>query len=286
MIRWAAFLVAAACGAVEPAWDWLPSAADDDRPCEIHLTAAEGWSPVDGGKLASERSGGQLILRFEPRQTPSVAVAGPEGRRLTVQLVQPGHGNGLTCDSDGHLRVGADAGILAVPRREAAADRRWGILRAFEHTRHEPCRLRVDPPASTASGLPMLTRQIAAVQGMAPGGSGVLVVLSGDDRFAAWKHREYRQALAWLVADLAARGATHVVLVEPACPAVDEPLLAPLRAQVRDVANAYRCTAVDTSQLGTHDGWEQSPGVLGTTLNATGRQRLDALLAPWLASGG
>lgn len=286
MIRLVSMCLAAACAAAEPAWDWLPYAADDDRPCEIHLTAPEGWRPVDAGSLESERTAEQLILRFEPRRLPALSVSGPDGRRLSVQLLRPGHGAGLLCDGDGRLRIAGDASILAVPRREAAADRRWGILRALERTRHEPCRVRLDPPAATQPGLPALTRQIAAAQSLVLGGSGVLVVLSGDDRFAAWKHREYRQALAWLVADLAARGASHVVLVEPACPAVDEPLLASLRAQVRDVASAYRCSVVDTSQLGAHDGWELSPGVLGTTLNRIGQQRLDALLGPWLTSGG
>jgi hypothetical protein len=286
MIRFASLCLAAACAAAEPAWDWLPYAADDDRSCEIHLTAPNSWRAVEASSLTAERSGDQLILRFEPRQLPSLAVAGPEGHRLSVQLVRPGQGNGLACDGDGRLRIGADASILAVPRREAAADRRWGILRALERTKHEPCRVRLDPPAQTQSGLPLLTRQIAAAQSLALAGSGVLVVLSGDDRFAAWKHREYRQALAWLVADLAARGASHVVLVEPSCPAVDEPLLAPLRAQVRDVANAYRCSVVDATQLGAHDGWELSPGVLGTVLNPTGRQRLETLLGPWLTNRG
>jgi hypothetical protein len=54
-----------------------------------------------------------------------------------------------------------------------------------------------EPPAD-ALGLPVLGRQIAAAQTLELRGSGVLVLLSGDDRFAAWKHREYRQALAWL----------------------------------------------------------------------------------------
>ncbi len=286
MIRLACLCLAAACTAAEPAWDWLPYAADDDRACEIHLTAPESWRAVDARSLTAERGGEQLILRFEPRQLPALSVTGPEGRRLTVQLVRPGEGKDLVCDGEARLRLAGDACILAVPRREAAADRRWGILRALERTKHEPCRVRLDPPAATQSGLPALTRQIAAAQSLALKGAGVLVVLSGDDRFAAWKHREYRQALAWLVADLAARGASHVVLVEPSCPAVDEPLLAPLRAQVRDVANAYRCSVVDATQLGAHDGWELSPGVLGTALNRTGQQRLETLLGPWLSSGG
>lgn len=281
-----AILLAACAAAVEPAWDWLPRAADDDRTCEVHLTAPEGWRAATGETIEAQRSGEQLVLRFEPRRTPLLTVAGPDGRQLSVRLVAPGNGNGLTCDGEGRLLCAGDAAILAVPRREAAADRRWGILRALERPGTAPCRLRLDPPAASGQGVPALSRQIAAAQPLAPSGAGVLVVLSGDDRFAAWKHREYRQALAWLVADLAARGASHVVLVEPTCPAVDEPLLAPLRAQVRDVANAYRCSVVNTVPLGAHDGWEVAPGVLGPALNRSGQERLAALLAPWTANGG
>lgn len=285
MIRLACILAAACCAAAEPVWDWLPTAADDDRTCELHLTASDGWEPTALSGLASERAAGQLILRFSPRTVPALDVAGPGGRRIGVRLLAPGHGAGLACDGDGQLGIGGDAAILAVPRREAAADRRWGILRLFDRDVRHPCSLRLPAPMPSAPGRAVLTSQIAAAQALQVSGAGVLVELSGDDRFAAWKHREYRQALAWLVADLAARGATHVVLVEPTCPVVDEPLLAPLRAQVRDVAVAYRCSAIDTTAIGEHACWEVSPGVLGTALNRTGRERLEGLLGPWLAGG-
>ncbi len=281
-----ALALASVLAAAEPAWDWLPRAADDDRRCELHLAAPDTWSavPVDG--LIATREDGQLVLLFEPQRVAAVSVNGPQNRRLTVELVSPGKGAGLTCDEHGQLLRAGSAAILAVPRREAAADRRWGMLRAFDQRKAEPCTVFLAEPPASALGPPVLGRQVAAAQALDPRGSGVLVHLSGDDRFAAWKHREYRQALAWLVADLAARGASHVVLVEPACPLVDEPLLAPLRAQVRDVARAYRCAAVDTTALGGHDGWEASPGVLGRTLNATGIARRVRLLADWLAVSG
>jgi hypothetical protein len=280
-----AVLLAAGAHGAEPAWDWLPRAADDDRICELHLAAPDGWSAVPADGLSARREDGQLVLLFEPSRLSTVSATGPQNRRLSVELVPPGKGAGLACDDDGQLTRGGSAAILAVPRREAAADRRWGMLRAFEQRKAEPCATTLPAPPPGALGLPVLGRQIAAAQALELRGSGVIVHLSGDDRFAAWKHREYRQALAWLVADLAARGASHVVLVEPCCPQVDEPVLAPLRAQVRDVARAYRCTAVDTTPLGGHDGWEVSPGVLGRTLNAAGTARRDQLLAGWLPVG-
>ncbi len=280
----AALCLVGCLAAGEPAWDWLPRAADADRPCEIHLTAPSTWQSANTPGLVSSRLADQLILTFEPQRLPQVLVHGPADRQLTIRCLAPGLGAELTTDSDGRLRIGEDAVVLAVPRREAAADRRWGILRVFAGDRVESCSSIIDEPAPL-SGLPALTRQIAASQSVRPTG-GVLVMLSGDDRFAAWKHREYRQALAWLVGDLATRGATHVVLVEPTCPATDEPLLAPLRLQVRDVARAYRCTAVNTVELGEHALWEQSPGVLGTQLNASGTAKRTLLLLPWLNRGG
>ena len=280
-------LFAAGLVAAEPAWDWLPRAADDDRLCELHLAIPDaGWSatPCDG--LEARRETGQLVLLFEPRRVTQVEVRGPQNRSLAVHLIKPGQGAGLSADGEGRLRHQDSAAVLAVPRREAAADRRWGVLRALDHDRILVCTQVLAEPPPAPLGVPALTRLIAAAQSLDPRGGGVLVQLPGDDRFAAWKHREYRQALAWLVADLAARGATHVVLAEPTCPQVDEPLLAPLRAQVRDVARAYRCTAVDTAPLGDHAGWESAPGVLGRGLNATGIARRDQLLAGWLPVRG
>lgn len=285
MIRWLCICAAAVCYAGDPAWDWLPAAADDDRICEIHLTAPDGWRELPDARVEASRVDGQIVLRFEPRQIASVAVAGPDERRLGIRLIAPGQATGLQSDALGRLRIGTDAAILAVPRREAAADRRWGILRLFERHRHAACSVRLDPPASTTPGVPALTRQIAQAQSTEVRGRGVLIALSGDDRFAAWKHREYRQALAWLVADLAARGASHVVLLEPACPSVDQPLLTPLLAQVRDVATAYRCNLISAASLAEHAAWEIAPGVLGTSLNAAGRERLETLLRPWLGDG-
>jgi hypothetical protein len=285
--RWAMLLVlAAATAAAEPAWDWLPRSADDDRTCELHLAAPEGWTAQPAVGLEARREAGQLVLRFEPRVVPTITVRGPQDRHLMVHLVAPGLGAGLSATADGSLQLDGSAAIVAVPRREAAADRRWGVLRAFDHASIERCAHVLAGADASALGIPSLTRQIAAAQRFDPRGGGVLVELSGDDRFAAWKHREYRQTLAWLVADLAARGATQVVLLEPMCPLVDEPLLAPLRAQVRDVARAYRCNAIDTTGLGDHACWESAPGVLGQMLNTAGKARRDQLLAVWLPSGG
>ena len=132
-------------------------------------------------------------------------------------------------------------------------------------------------------GEPALMAEAVAAQRLAVTGQGVLIRLDGADRWAGWKHREYRQVLAWLVADCFARGALRVVLVEPCAPSPDGPALAPLRAQVQDVSRAYRCAAVTTQTMSKDTYWEIAPGVLGTSLNAGGQQALAALLAPYVA---
>jgi hypothetical protein len=84
-----------------------------------------------------------------------------------------------------------------------------------------------------------------------------------------------------LAADLAARGARRVVLVEPCGPGVIDSQLAPLRRLARDVAAAYRLTTVETAALRDDRFWLASPGVLALRLNADGNTALDRLLAPW-----
>jgi uncharacterized protein YcfJ len=272
--------------AAEPAWDWLPRAADDDRPCEIHLTAGAGWAADPMPGLAGERHADQLILRFEPRLVPRIRVSGPDQRSLAIRLVEPGSAQGLACDEGGRLSLDGESAILAVPRREAAADRRWGIIRMFDRTEPQPCTVRLAASSVGRTGTAQLISLAALSQTIPMGGAAVLIELPGEDRFAAWKHREYRQALAWLVADCAARGAIRVVLVEPVCPQVDEPILAPLRQQVRDVANAYRCPVIDTTRLGDHRWWETAPGLLGQQLNQAGAAEAARLLGAWVPRGG
>jgi hypothetical protein len=277
----AAILLAISAAAGDAAWDWLPHAADDDRPCELHLTPADGWTVAEPDSAVTRISDGQLHITVLPQRADTIRCRGPAGTEMQVRLVAPGHGHGMDTDAAGNLRLGAAAAILAVPRREAAADRRWGFLRSLSTPRPAPCDLVLPEPAAVTWGSPALTRQVAAAQQVDVQGRSVLVELSGLDRFAGWKHREYRQTLAWLMADLAARGATRVVLEAPYAPTADAALLAPLRAQARDVAQAYRCTLIDTAALDDHANWETAPGILGQTLNPVGIGRRDEVLRLW-----
>lgn len=276
-----AALFAATLSASEPVWDWLPHAVDDDRPAELHLAAPDGWT----GPPGSRRADGQIIIPADPRSRTDIAVTGPHDRRLTVRMVAPGGGAGLSADADGRLRLGEATAVLAVPRRESEQDRRWSILRRVEGVRDQPCRILLDEPPPGPDGTPSLTRQIAAAQAIDPRGSGVLIALPAADRLAAWKHREYRQALAWLCADLAARGATHLALLEPPAPRADERLSMPLAEQARDVARAFRARCLAADALNAPELWEISPGLLGRALNARGREVRSGLLRPLLITG-
>jgi hypothetical protein len=273
-------LLVSALTTAEPVWDWLPHAVDDDRPAELHLAAPDGWT----GPPGSRRADGQIIIPADPRSRVDIAVSGPQDRRLTVRMVAPGGGAGLSTDADGRLRLGEAAAVLAVPRREAEQDRRWSILRRVEGVRDLPCRILLDEPPPGPDGTPSLTRQIAAAQEIDPRGAGVLIALPGADRLAAWKHREYRQAIAWLCADLAARGATHIALLEPPAPRADERLAAPLAEQARDAARAFRARCIAADALAAAECWEVSPGLLGRTLNARGREVRSGLLRPLLVT--
>lgn len=267
-------------GGEAPAWDWLPHAVDDDLPTEFLLAADPRWQAEAQAGLTAERRDAVLALRLVPRLCRTAAVAGPGGARIAVALAAPGEGSALRTDAEGRLRQGEDFAVLSVPRREAAADRRWGLLRGLGATATRTDVELALPAAATGPAATLLAL-VAAAQALDPRGRSVLVALPGEDRLAGWKHREYRQVLAWLVADLAARAATRIVLVEPCCPKVDEPLMQPLRAQARDVAAAFRCGIVDTTALGEHRLWQTAGGIIGPRLNADGEAERRRLLAGW-----
>ena len=242
-----------------------------------------GWSAVDAAGAAISLHGDQqtLTVAFTPLDKGEVRVVLANGeRRLAIACVRPGEGTGLTLDAQGRLHRGADLAVLALPRLEAQADRRWAVLTLLERPPPQPCTVTVSEP-QVAWGEPALLAQLCASQLLQPRDAGVLVRLSGADRMAGWKQREYRQVLAWLVADLLARGALRVVLVEPVAPAVEAAVVQPLRSQIADIARTYHCRVVETAALGKDADWEVAAGVLGSSLNAVGQAALRELLQPF-----
>ena len=153
-------------------------------------------------------------------------------------------------------------------------------MRFSDATTPLPCPVTIQADQGVGGDGGILSAVINA-QKAAVASCNTLVLVPSSDQGAGWKHREYRQVLAWLVSDLQSRHATHVVLVDPVAPEVLRPDITPLITQVQDVADAYHCRIVALRGLSQDRYWLVSPGVLGTTLNAEGRSALDAALGPW-----
>ncbi len=283
---------AAGAGAAEPPsigiWDHLPTACYLEEVLPVVLRpvgGASGWSarlepgaqpvPVE---VAADATTCAVQVAL-PATARSLHLAG-NGRALALRLVTPGAGAALVLGADQRLHQAADPAVLVLNRVEATEDRRWHWLQKSDEG--QPCRVRLAAPAVAWGESPLLA-QIVASQSLRFTGEGVLIELSGLDRLVAWKHRAYRQAVAWLVADCFARGAVRVVLAEPAAPAVEARTLTALLAQVRDVATSYKATTIDCGPLAREAFWESAPGVLGLTLNEAGRRERERLFAPVLA---
>lgn len=273
------------------AWDWLPVAGYEREALELALRPvadAADWSADAEPDLSLVVAEGAGVVRVTVPATATpqrIQLSGPardhDPERIGIAFVRPGDGAGLSMDRLGRLHRGRDWAVLVLPRIEAIADRRWAMLLPRPDARPEPCAIELDSPSALGDGQPPLAAQIAAAQNLAVQGQAVLIHLAAADRLSGWSQRTWRQSLAWLAADLAARGARRVVLVEPCGPGLIDSQLAPLRRLARDVAAAYRVTTVDTGSLQDDRYWLASPGVLALTLNAAGLAARDRLLAPW-----
>jgi hypothetical protein len=246
--------------------------------------SAGSWRASAGGRAleATVGNGGDTVDLHLPLTgaIPGVVQFSSAGLTRTVRLVQPGAGAALAVDADGRLVSGADAAVLVVDRTEADNDRRWSQLRHIGSEEALHCGLTIESPPVRAGDSALLAG-IAADQTMAVKGQNVLLLVPGADCLASWKHREFRQALAWMVSDLHCRGASHVVLAPPLVPPLEGALATPLADEMLDVAHAYHCRTVDLSELEDERYWLMAPGVQGPSLNAEGRARLAQLLEPW-----
>ncbi len=271
----------------ESTWDYLPLVGYEQEELSLALRpfgGTAGWSAADAQGAAIALNGDQQTLSFSftPAGQGAISVVlASSDRRIAIDFIHPGGGAELALDAQGRLHRGQDLAVLVLPRLEAQADRRWAVLGLLERPTVQPCAATVEEP-QVRWGEPALVAQICASQRLQPKGAGVLVRLAGADRNAGWKQREYRQALAWLVADLLARGAERVVLVEPVAPQAEAAVVQPLRVQIADVARTYHCRVVETATLGRDADWEVASGVLGSSLNARGQAACAELLRPYL----
>jgi hypothetical protein len=287
-------------------WDWLPTAGYDGEALVIALRVgpdAAHWRACRAPDNSEPTAGpvpdvpltvadGVLTLDLVPG--PPVPALSPANRdhvifmamapatpAVDLHLVRPGAAQPLALDALGRLTAAGAPAILVLPRLEADGDRRWQTLRWFSSQPTIRCALTLTAPR-VPPGQSDLLALIAAAHATDPAGRDVLIVLGPGDRLVGWNHRAYRQALAWLVADLAARGAGHLVIAGPYAPAADADRIAPLIAQVDDIGTAYRCRTIPLTTLAPAANWEIAPGILGPQLNPTGAAALHTLLAPWL----
>lgn len=273
--------------AATPSWSYAPLVTYEDEAATVMLSpavAGDGWRVVDQTDVLADAPilrDGHLILAVPPRWA-QLLLRASDGRTCALRFVRPGEARDLVIDGHGHPLIAGVRVVLVLSRLEARADRRWGMLRESTDRAPKPCALMLPAPTG-AEGVPLLTAQVRDAQALAVRGQGVLIELAAADRFAGWKHREYRQCLAWLVADLQARGAAHIALAPPVAARPFDDDLLPLRHQVADVAAAYRCRLVEVEALSDPACWLVSPGVFGLTLNPSGEARRAAILAPWRA---
>jgi hypothetical protein len=280
-MRWAGVLVAAATVALAadeaPSWDWLPAAVWHGEGFDVALRAPGAWTAeAPGGTVASERRG--EVVQVHVEGTPAAVTLRAGARTITLRLVAPGAGAGLTAAA-GRLRLDDAVALLAPVRREREEDRRWSAWRRAGPLPPLRCEVVLTAPAGPW-GEPALPALIVAAQGASVRGAGVLVALPDADRLAGWNRRLYRQCLAWLVADLAARGATPV-LVAPSAPMVEAGSADGLLAEVRAVAAAWQVRVVEP-QLADARLWADADGQQQAVMNDAGRAAWRAAVAAYL----
>ena len=168
--------------------------------------------------------------------------------------------------------------MLAPLRREITEDRRWAPFRQRQAAALR-CALLIEAPA-VRWGVPALPGLIAAAQRVAVRGHGVLLRLPDADRLAGWNRREYRMCVAWLVADIAVRGGTPV-LVAPCAPELETDAVAGLRSDVREVAAAWAVRLVEPD-LAAAGHWRDAHGQAQAVLGAAGEAAWQSALADWL----
>ena len=274
-----ALLLACIAAAAEPQWDWLPAATWRGEACDAALRADGDWTATpDTGTATVQRADGALRIHLEG--APGTVALRHAEAVITLRLLAPGAGAELVA-ADGRLRLGADPVLLAPARREIAEDRRWAAFRQRDASAIR-CAALIEAPAA-AWGVPALPGLIAAAQRIEVRGQGVLLRLPDADRLAGWNRREYRMCVAWLVADIAARGGTPV-LVAPCAPDLEADAIAGLRTEVREVAAAWSVRLVEPA-LSAAANWSDAQGQAQAVLGAAGEAAWRAAVADWLPGG-
>lgn len=264
-------------------WSYVPQVAYEDDVLQATWVTdgpPGSWTVTGTRPVRTRIDGSSLVIDAQVSAPMSIHLQGPDGREANLVTVAPGQSAQLHWTLADGLRAGSDTAVLALPRLEARSDRRWQLIRALAGDDAKACQHILFPP-STISGESALLSQIVACHQTTFANDGVLIVMSAGERTVGWKHREFRQMLAWLVADALARNAGYVVIVQPRVAVVVDDQLDWLRRQVEDVAAAYRCRVYDPQPLMDTQWWMNEQGQLTDTLQPAGQAHLRLLLQPW-----
>lgn len=262
-------------------WTYLPTVAYDDETVRcIWSGALADWGIDQAAGARASVDGTGMAIDWIPGRDQALRLRG-EDAIVDLVAVPPGADRDLDL-VNGRLVSGTAGAILVLSRIEARSDRRWALIRALGDDAPKPCAQALTWPEPVPAGISPLLRQCVQARGLKPDADGVLIEVHPAEGRVGWKHREFRQTLAWLVADLQVRGAGAVTLVQPRDLAQRDAALVPLREQVVDVANAYRCRVLDPVELADEACWRISPGLVGETLNEHGRAVRARLHAAWI----
>jgi hypothetical protein len=280
------FLLAViAAGLSAASWDYRPLVSYDDETVRAVLRSegdAASWTVTGPPDLSLQRDADTVAMDWIPGAEVVLALQREGKPTLRLRSAVPGRAAEFHISDDGFLTLSGDPAVLALSRVEARSDRRWQLISAMAGETITPCAEIVAAP-SVVDGRSALLTQCELAQAVHSTSHGVLLEVAASERLVGWKHREFRQVLAWLVADLQARNAGFVVVVMPHAAEPLDAELEPIRQQIADVALAYRCRVIDAVGLRDPNCWTIAGEVLGSTLNAHGSSVRDAFLKPWLA---
>lgn len=262
-------------------WTYRPTVAYDDETVRCIWSGAQAdWRIDEPAGARPSIDGTGMAIDWIPGRDQGLRLRGVDAI-VDLLAVPPGSNRDLDLRG-GRLVSGAADVILVLSRIEARSDRRWALIRALGDDTPKPCAQALTWPEDVPEGTAPLLQQCVQARDLAPDAGGVLVELHPGEGRIGWKHREFRQTLAWLVADLQVRGAGAITLVQPRDIPPRDAALVPLREQVVDVANAYRCRVLDPVELADEACWRISPGLVGETLNEHGRAVRARLHAAWI----
>lgn len=280
MLLTAVFAHGATAWSVEtPAWQWdhRPVVSYADDTClfawRVHAPAAM-TAQLDNEALPLLTEDKSSQVAVIPGSKQQLIVRAGEAELFRARLLAPQHGAELALDRWGWPAVDEQPAVLVVRERPAELDRRWAWLRGFQQAQGAVSV--ITAPVVPWGHSPLLAQVVASQKDVRD--KQIVVLLSDNERHVAWKHRDFRQVLCWLMEDLLLRGARSITVVQAPVPAYDRKGMEGLWEQTRLAARAYGADVVETFSLSADQYWQVAPGVFASDLNEAGQAALTLLL--------